>query len=195
MKFTGDIDIDVSDRNSVLCHFKHVKAMMRNKQGQESAHNVGIYVQDIPANPVTGRATFDYKEAEEIGYQKIDILNNSIYDDVINMNHLSRLCDEDMVRWDLLEDENIVNQMPHLNGHFDIVSRIRPRSVEDLAIILALIRPAKNYLKDETIENINKYIWEKPTDGSYHFKKSHSIGYALSLVVKLNLINETYDGT
>jgi len=192
MRFTGDIDIDVADRSTILSHFKHVKAMMRNKEGRESNHNVGIYVQDIPKNPITERSTIEYKEAEIIGYQKIDILNNSIYDDVISMRHLDRLCDENMVRWEMLEDESIVDKMPHLSGHFDIVSKIRPRCVEELAIVLALIRPAKAHLCNEQISVIEQEIWKKPEDGGYHFKKSHSIGYALSLVVKLNLMGEEY---
>jgi hypothetical protein len=33
-------------------------------------------------------------------------------------------------------------------------------------------------------------VWNKPEDGSYYFKKSHSFGYAMAIVVQLNLIVE-----
>lgn len=193
-KFTGDIDIDVADRDKILPHFRHVKASIVNKLGVESVHNVGVYFQDIPSNPIAGRATFDYKVAEDIGYQKIDVLNNSIYSGVRDMAHLGMLSDVNMMRWDLLEDETIVDKMPHIRGHFDVVSKIRPHNIDDLAIVLALIRPAKRHLLDESITEINKNIWVKPTDGGYYFKKSHSYAFALSLIVKLNLMVETYDG-
>jgi hypothetical protein len=188
--FRGDIDIDVANRDEALKSIRHVRASNIDKNGKFLMHNVGIYVQDIPANPVTGAATFEYKVAEEIGYHKIDILNNSIYEDVIDEDHLDDLCEESMVQWDLLEHEEFVEQLPHLSGHFYVVDSIRPRSIEDLAIVLALIRPAKKHLVGKTIYEIEDEIWNKPLDGSYYFKKGHAISYSMSLVVKINLLSE-----
>ena len=34
-----------------------------------------------------------------------------------------------------------------------------------------------------------KEVWEKPTDGSYFFKKSHAVAYAQAIVVQMNLIS------
>lgn len=188
--FTGDIDIDVADRSKVLAFIKHVPASNVDKNGKELAHNVGIYVQDIPSNPITGRATFEYKLAETLGYNKIDILNNSIYEDVDNEAHLNILCDVDRVQWELLDHEGFVEQMPHINGHFDIVSTICPRNLEELAIVLALIRPAKRYLLKEPMAVIKEEIWKAPSEGGYWYKKSHALSYSLSLVVKMNLMSE-----
>ena len=188
--FRGDIDIDVANRDDVLENIQHVRASNVNKNGEFMLHNVGIYIQDIPANPITGAATFEYKVAESLGYHKIDILNNSIYEEVRDEEHLDVLCEDCMVQWELLEYEHVVDQLPHLTGHFDVVSTICPRSVEELAIVLALIRPAKKHLVGRPLEEIKKEIWVKPTDDQYYFKKAHSYSYAMSLVVKLNLIAE-----
>ncbi len=188
--FKGDIDIDVASRDEALKSVRHVRAMIRTKDDKEQVHNVGIYVQDIPANPITGMATFEYKIAEELGYQKIDVLNNSIYEEVEDEAHLDALCEECMVQWDLMEHEEFVDQLPHLTGHFDIVNSIRPRNVDDLAVALAIIRPAKRHLVGRSRIDIDKEIWDKPADGGYHFKRAHSYAYAMSLVVKMNLITE-----
>lgn len=189
--FRGDIDIDVASRDDALKSIRHVRASNVDKNGKFLLHNVGLYVQDIPANPVTGAATFEYKVAEELGYHKIDILNNSIYEDVIDEEHLDDLCEECMVQWDLLEHEEFVDNLPHLSGHFDVVDSVRPRSIMDLAIALALIRPAKKHLIGRTMCDIEAEIWEKPLDGGYYFKKAHAVSYALSLVVKINLLSES----
>jgi hypothetical protein len=186
----GDIDIDVANRDKVLSFIKHVNASSFSNDGKNVSHNVGIYLQDIPRNPNTDRATIDYKVAEYIGYKKIDVLNNSIYDGVDDHQHLERLCDVSTVDWDMLECETIVNNIPHLNGHFHIVQKISPRSIEDLSIVLALIRPGKRHLLDENLDYIKEHIWKKPKDG-YFFKKSHAVSYALSLVVKMNLMAES----
>ena len=36
---------------------------------------------------------------------------------------------------------------------------------------------------------ILKEVWEKPSDGSYFFKKSHAVAYAHAIVVQLNLLS------
>jgi hypothetical protein len=156
-------------------------------------HNVGIYAQDIPTNPYTGAANIEYKIAEMLGYQKIDVLNNHIYDGVEDEEHLEMLADEAMVQWDLLEIEDFVVKLPHLANHFDVVEIMRPRSVKDLAITLAIIRPAKRYLLHEPVNVIESEIWDKPNDGAYYYKKSHSYAFALSLVVMINLLSERFD--
>ena len=64
-----------------------------------------------------------------------------------------------------------------------------PNSIEQLAMILSMIRPGKRYLVGNSWEVIEKDIWQK-TDG-YFFKRSHAIGYATLIVVQLNLIVES----
>ena len=77
-----------------------------------------------------------------------------------------------------------------LSNHFNIVKQHPPTSLEQLAMILAIIRPGKRHLGGKIWEEIDADVWVKPNDDSYFFKKSHSYGYALAIIVQLNLICE-----
>jgi len=88
-----------------------------------------------------------------------------------------------------LKDPKIVEKLFHLNGHFGIVSKLEPKTIEQLAAVLAIIRPAKRTLMYKEWEDITREVWTKPTDGSYFFKKSHAVAYAQAIVVQMNLIS------
>ena len=92
--------------------------------------------------------------------------------------------------WDMLKDPKVVENLFHLNGHYNIVSKLEPRTIEQLAAVLAIIRPAKRGLMYKDWKDILKEVWVKPTDGSYFFKKSHAISYAVAVVVHMNLLCE-----
>jgi hypothetical protein len=63
--------------------------------------------------------------------------------------------------------------------------------VEDLAMILAIIRPSKAHLQQSGWDAIRKEVWVKHAgDESYQFKRGHGIAYALAIVVNLNLLIE-----
>ena len=92
--------------------------------------------------------------------------------------------------WDMLNDKTTVDKLFHLNGHFNIVSTLKPKSIEQLAAVLAIIRPSKRYLLNETWNKIMQEVWVKPSDDKYFFKKSHATSYAVAVVVHMNLICE-----
>jgi hypothetical protein len=183
-----DIDIDVKDRDVLLEKLKHTPASII-KDGEIKKHNTGVYFTDIPVHPFTNSANIDYKEAEDRGYFKLDILNVGVYDGVKNEKHLQELVDQ-KPDWSLLEHKEIVEQLFHIHNHFDIIDKLRPKSIEELAAVLAIIRPAKRHLLKQNWSDIKENVWKKPTDDSYYFKKSHAIGYALAIVVQLNLFTE-----
>ena len=183
-----DIDIDVKDRDVLLEKLKHIPASII-KDGEIKKHNTGVYFTDIPVHPFTNSANIDYKEAEDRGYFKLDILNVGVYDGVKNEKHLQELVDQ-KPDWSLLEHKEIVEQLFHIHNHFDIIDKLRPKSIEELAAVLAIIRPAKRHLLKQNWSDIKENVWKKPTDDSYYFKKSHAIGYALAIVVQLNLFTE-----
>jgi hypothetical protein len=133
-----DIDIDFADRDIVLSKIQHRVATINS----EKKHNTGVYVTEIPHNPVDNHSTIDYKTAEDRGYFKLDFLNVSIYKDVRDDNHLQELMNKEPM-WDLLQHEEFVDQLFHLNGHTEILKKTCPTSVEQLAAVLAMIRPAK----------------------------------------------------
>jgi len=181
-----DVDIDFFDRDGVLKLFKHTPASII-KEDKIEKHKTGVYFHSVPAHPITGHATLDYKEAEDRGYFKIDCLNVSIYKNVKSEQELVELMIQEP-DWDLLKDPKIVEQLFHLNGHFNIVSKLEPKNIEQLAAVLAIIRPAKRGLMYKDWTDILKEVWVKPTDGSYFFKKSHAVAYAQAIVVQMNLI-------
>ena len=191
-----DVDIDFFDRDGVLKLFKHTPATIE-KEDKVEKHKTGVYFHAVPEHPVTGHASLDYKKAEDRGYFKIDCLNVNIYKYVSSEQELVELMIQEP-DWDMLEDKKTVDQLFHLNGHFSIVSKLKPKTIEQLAAVLAIIRPAKRYLLNQTWQDINEYVWEKPADGSYFFKKSHAVAYAQAIVVQMNLITKgkySFDAT
>lgn len=186
-KTITDIDIDFANRDKALALFKHIPAMMI-RNNKKVRHNVGVYFQDIPNDPYNGFANIDYKEAEERGYFKVDFLNIGIYNEVRDNEHLEELLNTEPV-WELLQYEEIVTELFQLSNSYHIVKKMLPSNVTQLAMVLALIRPAKKYLIGKSWEEIEKEIWMPSNDG-YHFKKSHAISYAMVVTVQLNLIAE-----
>jgi hypothetical protein len=179
-----DVDIDFFDREQSLKLFKHTPAVMIKNDTFEK-HKTGVYFHKIPTNPLTGTSSLDYKKAESRGYFKIDLLNVSIYKDIKSEQELVELMIQEP-DWEILKQPQKVEKLFHLNGHFDIVSKLEPKNIEQLAAVLAIIRPAKRHLLYKDWIDINKEVWIKPTDGSYFFKKSHAIAYAQAIVVQMN---------
>jgi hypothetical protein len=183
-----DVDIDFFDRDGTLKLFKHAPASII-KDDKIEKHKTGVYFHAVPTHPITGHSTLDYKKAEDRGYFKIDCLNVNIYKNIKSEQELVELMIEEP-DWDMLKDLKIVDQLFHLNGHFNIVSKLEPKNIEQLAAVLAIIRPAKRGLMYKNWVDILKEVWVKPTDGSYFFKKSHAVAYAHAIVVQLNLIKK-----
>ena len=181
-----DVDIDFFNRDGVLKLFKHTPASII-KDDEITKHKTGVYFHAVPTDPINGNASLDYKKAEDRGYFKIDCLNVNIYKNIKSEEQLVELMTQEP-DWDMLKDRKIVDQLFHLNGHFNIVSKLEPKNIEQLAAVLAIIRPAKIGLafQKKTWVDILKEVWVKPTDGSYFFKKSHAVAYAHVIVVQMN---------
>jgi len=189
MKIDFDVDIDMADRDQFLKLINHIPASIKNNN-EYTKHNTGVYLQNIPTLPLEGFSAIDHKQAEQEGWFKVDVLNNSVYTDINNEAHLNKLLETEPM-WELLEHEEVVEQLFHINNHFDIVSKHKPKTVEQLAMILAMIRPGKRHLVGKSWKDIEKVVWSKTTDDTYFFKKSHAIAYALTIIVQLNLICES----
>jgi hypothetical protein len=187
MRVQTDIDIDFADRSKVLSGLKHVAASRESKRGLER-HNTGVYFQPIPRDPFENTATIEFNAAQELGYFKVDFLNVGIYEDVRDEEHLLSLMKEP--DWSLLEIEEIVKELFHIGEYFWLVDKLKPKSVEQLAMLLAVMRPSKKHLANKSWDKIEKEVWIAPTDGEYHFKRSHATSYSMAIVVQLNLLAE-----
>ena len=182
-----DIDIDFADRDIVLSQLKHRVAKLNTGK----KHNTGVYTTEIPHNPVDNLSTIEHKTAEERGYFKLDFLNVSIYKDVKDEAHLQELMERKPI-WQLLEHKDFVDKVFHLSGHDSLLKQLKPSSVDQLEATLAIIRPAKRYLANESWEKIMEEVWIKPTNGDYFFKKAHAFAYAMSVIVHMNMLCEEF---
>ena len=154
-----DIDIDFADRNVLLDKLKHRIA----KLDTGKKHNTGVYFTEIPHDPATNISTLDYETAEKRNYFKIDCLNVSIYKDIKDEEHLNQLMNKAPM-WELLEAKEFSDKVFHLNGHSEILQKLKPKNIEQLAAVLAIIRPSKRYLLNKDWDTIMKEVWTKPTE-------------------------------
>jgi DNA polymerase III alpha subunit len=184
-----DIDIDFGDRSKILDIIQHIPAAIIDNDGKVKKHNTGIYVQQIPINPYTETSNIDYKIAEDRGYFKLDFLNVNLYKDIDDEEHLVRLMNQEPI-WELLEQKEFVDQLFHIKGYSNILGIMKPKNIEQLAAVLAIIRPAKKHLLGKNWDDVLKEVWEKPVTDEYYFKKSHSFSYAMLIIVQMNLICE-----
>jgi hypothetical protein len=182
-----DIDIDFVDREAALKLFEYTTAS-RLENNNLVKHNTGVYLHDVPVDPITGLCSIPYDQAED-KFFKIDFLNVGIYKGVRDEAHLIQLMGTEPL-WDLLEQDDFSNLLFHVNGHGSILKQTKPQSVEQLAAVLAMIRPAKRYLIGKGWNEINSEVWVKPVNDDYFFKKSHATAYAVAIVVQMNLICE-----
>jgi len=188
MQVNTDVDIDLFDRDKLLEHLPHIIARIDREDGYVK-HNTGVYFQRIPRDPVTNIATIDHKDANELGYFKIDFLNNSVYKGVRDEAHLQELVNTEP-QWNLLEHGDIVEKLFHIGNYADLVQEMHPTNIEQLAMLLAIIRPGKAHLRGKSWDEVEKDVWVKPTDDSYYFKKAHGHAYAMVIIVQLNLMVE-----
>jgi DNA polymerase III alpha subunit len=182
-----DIDIDFADRQKILDVMPHTRATIWDDKGIKP-HNTGVYFTDIPTIPGTDQSAFDHKVAEQLGYFKLDFLNVNIYSLVKSRQHLDELINTEPP-WHRLQEKEFVDQLFHLNGHYDVVLKLKPQSIEQIACCLAIIRPAKRHLLNRSWNEIYQDVWTKPGNDQYYFKKAHAVSYAMAVVVHMNLLN------
>ncbi len=185
-----DVDIDCFGRDNILSGLEAVFGRIDRDGGKVDRHPTGVYFQNIPRDPVTNISTVDYRTASEYGYFKIDFLNVNMYEGIRSEEHLVSLLNQEP-QWELFQFSEITDQLFHLNGYSWLLQRYKPQSVEDLAMLLAIVRPAKAYLQKQSWDRIRDEVWVKvPGDDNFQFKRSHSLSYALAIVVNLNLLIE-----
>ena len=186
MRIDSDIDIDLGDRDKLLAAIEHIPASMRNVDPVRK-HPTGVYITEIPYDPVYDMAALHYVDAEKRGYFKLDLLNVHVYNQVQSEEHLVELMSDP--NWSVLKDRNTVEQLIHLGNSYDLIQRMPEPidSIPRLAMFLAAIRPAKRHLIGRTWKDVNETVWDKDPTG-YSFKRSHAVAYAQLVVVHMNLL-------
>ncbi len=183
-----DVDIDFPTNFDPLNYFDDAIRASMIKNGELIKHPAGAYFQTMPIDPKTGLAAIPHKEAHEFGFFKIDFLHLSVLDWFSDKNQIRTLLKKEP-DWTLLEDEDHVTKLFQIHKHFDLVEKVQPSSVIELADIIALIRPGKRRMLDAYLRDpkgSRKDLYNVVNKGDY--KKSHAIAYALTIVLQLHLI-------
>lgn len=185
-----DVDIDLPstvDKNTY-----GIRGMVYNEKTETcSPHPSCYYLQEVPVDGLTGTAAFDYEEEFTSDLLKVDLLTNRVYDGVNSKEELLGII-ERPVDWSMFLDKEIVEKLPHIAKYHDLVKQVKPQSVEDLADVIALIRPGKSHLIETYLENkkiVRRDLYKRAANEQAYFKKSHAISYALMIVCALHLID------
>lgn len=189
---TPDIDIDFQSTFDPTAFIKDAVPASMIKKGELSKHPCGHYLQTMPVDSVTGLAAIPYDQAAEFGYFKIDFLHLSLLDNFRHKQEIRDLLKVDP-DWSLMTDPNVVPKLFQLHRNYPLLSRVKPSSVQEIADCIALIRPGKReYLEPYLIDRVKvrPYLYRQEGDDKSSFKKSHSIAYALTVVLQLHLISQ-----
>jgi hypothetical protein len=186
---SADIDIDLADRDLVLRLIKHTPAR-QSHQGQVRKHNSGVYVTDIPYDPVNQCAALDYDFAECRGYFKIDLLNMSVYQLVKNPEHYQQMLDQ-VPDWQRLwTDTAWAQQLAHVGNYTELLKSMRPDSIVRMAAFISIIRPGKAHLQNQPWDRVFESVWDGDDSRGFVFKRSHAISYSALVALHMNLLSQ-----
>lgn len=184
-----DIDIDFQTTFDPRRIMRQAIPASMVKNDELVKHPCGHYFQTIPVDEETELAAIPYEQAEQLGYFKIDFLHLSTLDHFKSKDEIRQLLTQEP-DWRLLLDPDVVAKLFQISKHYNLISKIRPKSVQEVADCIALIRPGKRHLIDQYLRNkeaVRKELYRRSDDG-YYFKRSHAISYALTIVLQLHLI-------
>jgi hypothetical protein len=186
-----DIDIDLADRDQLLALIRHVRAtQVQGSQGnQVTKHNTGIYVTDIPRDPINDCAAIDYQTAEQRGYFKIDLLNQSVYRLVRDEAHLQELMSTSPPWHRLWQDRAWCGQLVHVGSYHDLLAQMKPDSITRMAAFISVIRPGKAHLRGMSWPEVFESVWDGDDSRGFVFKKAHAISYAHLVALHMNLLD------
>jgi hypothetical protein len=187
---SADIDLDLADRNQLLELIRATPARQMH-QGQVRRHNSGVYVTDIPYDPVNECAAIDYETAEERGYFKIDLLNMSVYQLVKTPEHYQEMLAKEPPWSRLWTDPDWAKQLVHVGNYTDLLVTMKPDSITRMAAFIAIIRPGKAHLQNRPWAEVFDSVWDGDSSRGFVFKHSHSISYAALVALHMNLIDSS----
>ena len=187
---SADIDIDLADRDQLLKLIDAVPAM-QIQDGKIRRHNSGVYVTDIPYDPIHECAAIDYDTAEQRGYFKIDLLNMTVYNLVKSPEHYEQLLAQEPPWERLWSDAVWASQLVHVGNYTGLLGTMRPDSIPRMAAFISIIRPGKAHLQNQPWAEVFDSVWDGDSSRGFVFKKAHAIGYARLVALHMNLLNST----
>jgi hypothetical protein len=186
---SADIDLDLADRNQLLKLIKCVPARQMH-QDQVRQHNSGVYVTDIPYDPVNECAAIDYEAAEACGYFKIDLLNMTVYQLIRDADHYNQLLSQEPDWNRLWTDSEWSSQLVHIGHYTELLKSMRPDSIPRMAAFISIIRPGKAHLQNKPWDQVFASVWDGDASRGFIFKKAHAVGYAALVALHMNLLSQ-----
>jgi len=186
---SADIDIDLADRDQLLTLIKYTAAR-QTSQDRVRQHNSGVYVTDIPLDPVNVCAAIDYKTAEQLGYFKIDLLNMSVYQLIQSPEHYNEMLTQTPDWQRLWTEPDWAKNLVHVGNYADLLNKMRPDSIPRMAAFISIIRPGKAHLQNQPWDQVFASVWDGNDSRGFVFKKSHAISYAALVALHMNLLSQ-----
>lgn len=190
---SADIDLDLADRN-ILLELIQATPARQMQQDQVRKHNSGVYITDIPYDPINECAAIDYEEAEQRGYFKIDLLNMSVYQLIKSPEHYKEMLKATPPWERVWTDSEWAKQLVHVGNYTELLKSMKPDSIPRMAAFIAIIRPGKAHLQNKPWPEVFDSVWDGDASKGFVFKHSHSISYATLVALHMNLINTAYKG-
>lgn len=187
---SADIDIDMPDREALLKLIQHVPARLETG-GKVRKHNSGVYVTDIPRDPINHCSSLDYETAEQRGYFKIDLLNMSVYSLVQSPEHYEAMLSKEPPWSRLWTDEPWASQLVHVGNYTELLRQMKPDSIPRMAAFISIIRPGKAHLQKKSWAEVFASVWDGDDSRGYTFKKSHAVSYAALVALHMNLLSQS----
>jgi hypothetical protein len=187
---SADIDLDLADREQLLKLIQATPAQQIH-QGQVRKHNSGVYITDIPYDPVNSCAALDYKTAEQLGYFKIDLLNMSVYQLIKSPEHYQEMLDKKPPWNQLWTDTKWSKQLVHVGNYSELLKSMRPDSIPRMAAFISIIRPGKAHLQNQPWDQVFASVWDGDSSRGFVFKKSHAVSYAGLVALHMNLLSQS----
>ena len=186
---SADIDIDLADRDQLLRLIRATPArQIANAQARK--HNSGVYVTNIPYDPVNACAAIDYETAEQLGYFKIDLLNMSVYQLIQDQQHYEAMLATEPPWSRLWTDPAWAQNLVHVGNYTELLRAMRPDSIPRMAAFISIIRPGKAHLQNQSWDQVFASVWDGDASRGFVFKKSHAISYAALVALHMNLLNQ-----
>jgi hypothetical protein len=184
---SADIDIDFADRDQLL---KLIDATSARQlyQGQVRRHNSGVYVTDIPYDPINACAAIDYEQAEQLGYFKIDLLNMSVYQLIKSPKHYEEMLAKEPPWERLWNNTEWASQLVHVGNYAELLKTMQPDSIPRMAAFISIIRPGKAHLQNRPWTEVFASVWDGDDSRGFVFKQSHAVSYAALVALHMNLL-------
>lgn len=183
---SADIDIDFADRETILKLIQHVPARLDTGR----RHNSGVYVTDIPVDPINKCAAIDHETAEQRGYFKLDFLNMSVYQLIRDQQHYDQMLNTTPPWSRLWTDNAWASQLVHVGNYTDLLRVMKPDSIPRMAAFISIIRPGKAHLQTRPWDEVFATVWDGDASKGFVFKHSHAISYAALVALHMNLLSQ-----